>query len=61
MAEEPWWFWCPQPQCGAPIFVPPTPDERVEAAVLWLQLAEGDQLLDTPAISLGAFNIYFYM
>jgi hypothetical protein len=61
MAEELWWFGCPQPQCRAPIFVPLTPDEKVEAAILWLQLAEGDQLLDTPAVPLGAFVIYFYM
>jgi hypothetical protein len=61
MAEGLWWFVCPQPQCRAPIFIPPTLDEKVEAAILWLRLAEGDQLSDMPAVPLGAFDIYFYM
>jgi hypothetical protein len=51
------WFSCPV--CEGPILDPPRPDERVEMAVRWLRLAEGDDVSDAASAPLDAFDIYF--
>jgi hypothetical protein len=52
------WFRCPQ--CNDYILVPPKVDKKVGAAVLWLQLAEGDEPSDTSSVSSGAFDFFFW-
>jgi len=54
-------FWYDCPQCRGPIFIPPRPDEKVQAAVTWLQLAQGDQPSDTSTMPADVFDIYFWM
>jgi len=48
--------WVDCPHCEDTILVPPELDKNVQAAVLWLQLAQGDQPYNTPLIPPDAFK-----
>jgi hypothetical protein len=52
------WYTCPQ--CKGPILTPPRPDEGLRAAVLWLRLAQGEEVSSVPLAPSDAFNVYFW-
>jgi len=47
--------------CSDPILSPPEADKKVVAAAHSLQLAEGEEVLDTPPTPHNVFDVYFYM
>jgi hypothetical protein len=63
MGVDTLWYRCPE--CRDYMIIPPTPDERIQAAATWLRFAQGDQESDTPPTAIPpadekVFNIYFW-